>query len=326
MEILEDLGFEHIVERSGKQGAELRFCRAGGDNPSAMQFFLETLKFRCYTTGERGDMYSLVMQQKDCDFPTALHYIAKKAGIRANTLNKPVKLPFGGFYKRLSKELQEPEYSMRTYNESTLEPYLGKCNLMFQKDGIDFMTQEFFRVGYDLESLRVTVPNWTLDGKLCGIMGRSNDPRCPHDERWLPVIPCSRTYTLYGFHQNYSDIQSKGIVVIGESEKFVMQMRSMGSNVGLATCGCDVSTVQSKHIKGLLVPKVILAYDEGLEEEQIRAEAEKLVVDNPILQNRVGYVWDAEHEILPVGSKASPTDFGKEAFSFLVKQKVKWLN
>lgn len=325
LEILESLEFEHISKSNSRHGPTLRFCRPGGDNPSAMEFFLDTLKFRCYTTGERGDIYSLVMKQRECDFPDALRYVAKKAGVNVAAVGKPTKTPFGGFYKKIAREEKEPEYTMKTYSDSILAPYLGKHNLMFFKDGIDFQTQEFFRVGYDLESLRITVPNWTLDGKVCGIMGRCNDPECSHDERWLPVIPCSRTYTLYGFHQNYDFIQSKGTVVIGESEKFVQQMHSMGSRVGLATCGSDVSGVQARHIKSLLVPKVILAYDEGLEEDKVRGEAEKLIVDNQVFKNRVGYVWDPEHDVLPLGSKASPTDLGIDKFVYLISKKVKWL-
>lgn len=326
MEILADLGFEEITKRNGTRGPELRFCRAGGDNPSAMQFLLNTLKYKCYTTNEKGDLYSLVMQQKGCGFSTALSYVAKMAGIAQSELRGNKKLPFGGFYKHVKKESREPEYTMKTYDDSILTPYLWKPNLMFLRDGISFQTQEQHKIGYSLEDSRVTIPTWTLDGKLCGIMGRSNDPDCPHGERWIPIISCARSYTLYGFHQNYLAIQSKGIAVIGESEKFTMQLHSMGSGVGLATCGHSVSKVQARHIKGLLIPKIILAFDEGLEEDEVRAEGEKLLVNNQLFQNRVGYIWDESHDVLPRGSKASPSDFGKEKFLYLMKRKVRWLN
>ena len=214
---------------------------------------------------------------------------------------------------------------MTTYDESILDEYAGKYNLMFFKDGIDFQTQEHFNVGFDLESLRITVPEYTLDGKLCGIMGRLNDSKCSKDERWLPIIPCSRSLTLYGYHHNYEFIQQKNIVVVGESEKFVQQLHSMGSHIGLATCGCDVSDIQAKHLKALMTSKIILAYDEGLEEEQIRLQAQKLILNNAVFHNRVGYVFDRENLILPKGSKASPSDLGKDAFTELIKNYVVWL-
>ena len=214
---------------------------------------------------------------------------------------------------------------MQTYDTSILDEYAGKYNLMFFRDGISFQTQEYFNVGFDIETLRITVPEYTLDGKLCGIMGRLNDSKCSKDERWLPIIPCSRSLTLYGYHHDYETIQQKNIVVIGESEKFVQQLHSMGSGIGLATCGCDVSDVQAKHIKSLMTNKIILAYDEGLEEDQIRLQAEKLILNNAVFKNKVGYVFDKDNEILPKGSKASPSDMGKEAFTELIQRHVIWL-
>lgn len=93
----------------------------------------------------------------------------------------------------------------------------------------------------------------------------------------------------------------------------------------MATCGCDVSDIQAKHLKALMTSKIILAYDEGLEEEQIRLQAQKLILNNAVFQNHVGYVFDRENLILPKGSKASPSDLGKAAFTELIKSHVIWL-
>ena len=131
--------------------------------------------------------------------------------------------------------------------------------------------------------------------------------------------------TLDGYHQNYQKIQEKGLVIIGESNKFPQQLDSFKCYIGLATCGCNISTTQAKYIKGLLVPKVILAYDEGLEEDQVREEAYKLKIDNTIFSNNVGYIHDYDNKYLPKGSKASPSDFGKEVFYKLIKERVVWL-
>jgi len=160
---------------------------------------------------------------------------------------------------------------------------------------------------------------------LCGVMGRLNDTKCSKDERWLPIIPCSRSLTLYGYHHNYDFIQQKNIVVVGESEKFVQQLHSMGSRIGLATCGCDISDVQAKYLKSLMTKKIVLAYDEGLEEDNVRMQAEKLVLNNAVFKNKVGYICDKNNLILPKGSKASPSDLGKDAFLELMKNHVVWL-
>ena len=323
LDILNDLGFTNISLRKGKD--EVRFSREEGSNPTSMRLKLTDLRYKCFSTNEKGNLYSLAMERKCLSFPESLDYIASVTKLDKSQFNRKTRTPFGGFYKGLMREIQEPEATMKTYDERLLEPFLHKYNLMFFRDGINFQTQEEFKVGWDIESLRITVPEWTLDGKLCGVMGRLNDPHCEKDERWIPVIPCSRTLTIYGYHQNYATIQIKGLAIIGESEKFVQQMHSMGSKVGLALCGCDISDVQAKYLKGLLAPRLILALDEGLKEEDVRAKAERLVVDNNVMKNRVGYVWDAEHEILPAGSKASPTDLGRDKFTYLVQKKVRWL-
>lgn len=317
------MDYTQITYRNQKN--ELRFSREDGHNPTAMRLKLDTLKFDGFSINAHGNLYSLVMQTKSLSFPKALKYIAETLGLEKSQFSKKIRYPFGGFYKGLMKEIQEPEYSMTTYDESILDEYAGKYNLMFLKDGIDFQTQEHFNVGFDLESLRITVPEYTLDGKLCGIMGRLNDSKCSKDERWLPIIPCSRSLTLYGYHHNYEFIQQKNIVVVGESEKFVQQLHSMGSHIGLATCGCDVSDIQAKHLKALMTSKIILAYDEGLEEEQIRLQAQKLILNNAVFHNHVGYVFDRENVILPKGSKASPSDLGKAAFTELIKSHVVWI-
>lgn len=317
------MDYTQITYRNQKN--ELRFSREDGHNPTAMRLKLDTLKFDGFSINAHGNLYSLVMKTKHLSFPKALKYIAETLGLEKSQFSQKIRYPFGGFYKGLMREIREPEYSMTTYDDSILNDYIGKYNLMFFKDGINFQTQQFFNVGFDIETLRITVPEYTLDGRLCGIMGRLNDSRCPKDERWLPIIPCSRSLTLYGYHHNYETIQQKNIVVVGESEKFVQQLHSMGSYVGLATCGCDVSEIQAKHLKALMTSKIILAYDEGLEEDQIRTQAEKLILDDVMFRNKVGYVFDRDNLILPKGSKASPSDLGKGAFLELIKNHVTYI-
>lgn len=322
--ILESLGYSNISYLPSRQ--ELRFSREEGTNPTSMRLSLQSLKFVCFSTNEHGNLYSLVMKSKDYSFPKALNYVAELLGLSKQSLSSRIKYPFSGFYRGLMKEITEPESQMATYSKDILIEYQNKYNLMFFQDGIDFETQKQFEVGFDLETQRITVPEFTLDGRLCGIMGRLNDKHCDHAERWLPILPCSRSLTLYGYHKNYAAIEQKQLVVIGESEKFVMQLHSMGCHIGLALCGCDVSTTQAKYIKHLLTNKIILALDEGLEEEQVRAQAEKLKISNTMFHNKVGYIYDRENMILPKGSKASPSDLGKEKFAELCKSHVVWLD
>ena len=321
-EILEELGFTQLTFDACKR--TFRFAREEGRNPTSMVLNLDTLSFHCFSTGNKGNLYTLIMQRKDMNFPTALKWAADFAGLDKEEYDIDIQLPFGGFFQGLVKEISEPEFSMKTYDESELDEYKGFYNTMFLKDGISFESQKKFNIGYDALSNRVTIPIYSLDNKLIGIMGRYNG-KCAHEERWLPIIPCSRSLTIYGFNENYQSIQEKGMTVIFESEKSVMQCHSFGCNIALATSGCHISDTQAKHIKSMFLPKIILAYDEGLSQEDIIAEAEKLKMNNQIYKNQVGYIYDREHKYLPEGSKASPSDLGKEVFAKLVKECVIWL-
>lgn len=321
--ILEDLGFDNISQNDSKK--TLRFARKGGNNPTSMVFNLDRLSYYCFSNNNKGNLYSLCMKEKNISFHSALNYITNKANLDKSQFNISYKLPFGGFYKNIIKSIVEPENSIKTYPESLLDPYKNKYNMMFFNDGINFQIQEEFGNGYDIETNRITIPEYSLDNKLIGIMGRLNDTKYDNEERYLPLIPCSRSLTLYGYSRNYLQIQEKDLVVIGESEKFCLQLASMGCNIGLSVCGCHISDIQAKYLKALMVNRYIICFDEGLELENIAEECKKIQVDNAIFQNAVGFVYDYKNKYLPKGSKASPSDFGKDVFQKLIKECVIWL-
>ncbi|MGF6375011.1 DNA primase [Clostridiales Family XIII bacterium PM5-7] len=322
-QILESVGCANISYNS--QRNEIRCSREEGKNPTGVLVDVENLKFKCFSTNEGGTIYNLVMYKMGISFPQALHYVADVLGIDKQQLSRKIELPFGGFYKDLIRSSKEPELNMETYDIEILKQYGSVGNMRFAKDGIDFTTQEKFHLGYDVITDRITVPQWSFSGELVGIMGRSNINDVPDEYRWLPIIPCSRGYTIFGYHQNYSKIQQQQLCIISESEKGVMQMSSMGYNYGLATCTNHISTTQEKYIKALMVDKIVVAYDQGMSEDLIRYEASKLIVDNAIYKNKVGYIYDKDGEILNKNKKDSPTDLGKQCFQELMRNYIKWL-
>lgn len=258
-------------------------------------------------------------------FPEALRWVADTLDLDHSQFNSSIKLPFGGYYKKLIRESEEPELYLPTYSEEILKPYLNKYNTMFVKDHIYLDTQKKFQIGFDLESKRVTIPQWNINGELIGIMGRLNDMECDKALRWLPIISCSRSLTLWGYHKNYAAIQSARTCLILESEKSVMQMDSMGYHFGLATCTNSISETQAKYLKALRVENIIIGFDEGVEEDEIIHSAKKLMLHNELFKNRIGYIYDREHDLLPKDSKISPTDLGATTLKALMKRKIKWL-
>ena len=74
-----------------------------------------------------------------------------------------------------------------------------------------------------------------------------------------------------------------------------------------------------------MTDKIIIAYDEGVEEEYLRYAAEKVKIDTIMFKNSVGYIFDEYNEILPKDSKASPTDLGYKKLQELMRSKIKWI-
>lgn len=76
-EILEDIGFSNIKFDTAKK--QFRFARGEGNNPTSILMNLDTLKYFCFSTNNKGNLYTLVMERQGISFPECLRYIAKKS-------------------------------------------------------------------------------------------------------------------------------------------------------------------------------------------------------------------------------------------------------
>lgn len=169
LQVLESLEYKSISYNSSKN--EFRFERDFGRNPSSVRLNIETLNFICFSTNEKGNLYTLIMNRKELNFPQALDYVANVLNYEKSKFNKSVKYPFGGFYKNLIREIQEPETTMKTYSIEILNEYACKFNTMFFRDGINYQTQQKYEIGYDLMSNRITVPNIHLMANCVELWG-----------------------------------------------------------------------------------------------------------------------------------------------------------
>ena len=322
-QVLEALDVKNVSYNSAK--GQFRFSREEGTNPSSVLLDCKSLRFYCFSTSQKGNLFTLVMDKLGCSFPESIRFVSSVLNLDPSAFSLRVSPPFHGFYKCLISN-DEDVFDVPAIPEDALLPYLGNLSYQFLTDGIDYLTQESYQIGYDEYSHRITIPERNFNGELCGIMGRSNDPNCDHSERWFPLISCQRNKTLFGLHHNYKRIVESGTIVLFESEKAPMQCASFGCHVALGLCGCHISKAQRAMLLSMRPRRVILALDEGLEEEAVRHEAETLLQNNLILKlSKIGYVWDAEHDILPAGSKQNAADLGRSAYQQLMQTKVKWL-
>lgn len=314
--ILSKLGYHHIKDR----GRYIQFPHIDGDNLSANSILKENLIWSDFTRNANGNIFTLIMKDKNTNFPNALEWCSRVLGLDKEPEVR-VKYPFHGFYKKLEKDLLFPESNIETWDIEELKPYLHRYNTRFIKDGIDILTQEYFNLGFSFEDNSILIPEYSLDGKLVGCKARNNTDN-DYTNRWWMFHPFPKSMTLYGYHQNYRHIIEKKTLIIVESEKSVMQAHSFGCNVVLALGGHDISNVQAKYIKSFMAKKIILAFDEGISRFENEIQAEKVKANSALYTNRVGFIFDKENDILNMNSKDSPTDVGAEGFKRLLKEKI----
>lgn len=321
--ILEKTGFYNIEHN--KLRNEYRCARKEGRNPTSVKVDKKTLASTCFSTNLKGDLVTLVQSKLLLNFPNTIKKIAEIVEFKDTEKQEEYKLPFGGFYKKIAKLRNEDPFDLETYSDDILLQFENTPNLLFYEDGILPQVQQQFQIGYDSVTSRISVPWRSFDGQLIGVMGRLNKRNVSDDEtKWFPIIPFSKSKTLYGFTENYNSIQEKKFVMIGESEKFPLQINSKGLPVGLGLGGSFMSEIQANHIKSLFPETIIVALDEGLSEDHSHDIAKQLKSDK-YYKNKVGYIYDKQNLYLPRDSKLAPSDLGKTALKQLIDNCTVWL-
>lgn len=321
--VLEKSDF-HYIEKDLKR-KEIRCARDIGRNPTSVKVNINTLSATCFSTNLKGDLITLVQSKLRINFYQTLKFISEIIDFKEE-LRQEYKAPFGGFYKNICKLRGDLDINIDTIDDNILDRFDLSPSLLFLKDGISIETQMKYKIGYDAYSGRIAVPWYSMDGKgIVGVMGRLNKKNVEDDEvKWHPIIPFPKSKSLYGFSHNYSNIQDKGIVMIGESEKHTLSLHSMGLDVGISLGGCFLSEYQANNIKSLFPEKIIIMLDEGLEEEHSVEMANQLK-SNKYYNNNVGYVYDKNNLYLPKGSKLAPSDLPKRELSKLIKDCTIWI-
>ena len=99
-----------------------------------------------------------------------------------------------------------------------------------------------------------------------------------------------------------------------------MQGYAFGARNIVALGSSSVSEKQSKMLLQLQPNRIILAFDEGLEFEQIQRNADMIKSFCSIFKTEIWY-WDSTID-LDVGFKCSPTDMGKEKFEEIIEEQL----
>ena len=332
--VLTSLGYVDIKNNS----KELRFAQDDTHNKTGCRVKLtESLSAVDFVNSIDGSIFDLIAEHRSITFHEAVIEVKKCLGIDLsfNSNTPKIHKPFSSIFTDMSKEykITDTQEELRVISEEELSQFPKEYSIKFLKDNISLEAQDFFDIRYCYDSHRIGVIWRNELGEAIGIMGRAN--YSGSENKWLPYYGYNfpKNRVLFGYSHNKEFI--KDTLLIAESEKSVMQGFSMVSIIDeevkrirnvVALGGSSVNPYQVKLIHSLGVKKVILCFDEGLNEEKVVKELWKLKSKNPFMPLKLGYIYDKDNKYLKEGSKDSPFDNGKEILLGLLKEKVIWVN
>lgn len=334
IKLLEAIGCEYVKEEQhGKLITAQLPERFYSNNKRATQVRLNE-SLSCYIRNRadfKGDIFSLVSyihhekrgEEIQKDLPKAKEFICKlfgwneflsktKGTIVVKDYTASLKEIIGG--KKRKREIKPnpilPEEIMQQYY-----PY-GKP-LPFQDwidEGISYKTQQFYGVGFDLESKRVVFPLRNRFGQIVGVKGRIMKIEDDPERKYLYLYHCNNSYELFNFHNAHPYILMEKKVYIYEAEKSCMKAFDWGIYNTVAIGASDISEIQADMVKNLgLDIEVVLCYDKDKTPQEIKEYAQ-------VFKGRKVYgMFDVDNLLQ---GKDAPVDRGFEVWSKLVENNI----
>lgn len=313
--LLEEFDFAHITLKRN----EIRFARNSDGGPNIrIRLNDEYLNVTDYVNSIHTDIISYIIKEKHTDFRSVLSAIKRILNLSDDWRPQSRRLIFGGVYEHI---IHRTDSSPKTYDESILDEYLKVPNERFQRDNISLEAQMKFGIGYDVCTDRITIPIRDQHGSLMGIKGRRNyETDNEEDPKYLYLVPCQMSKTLFGYSTNYSSMYGRTVMIF-ESEKSVLQCASYGYHNAVALGSNSLSEYQAKMILSLNPQKVIFMLDSDLPLENTKRNIDMLRSVAIMRDLQINYFdWT---ECLELPAKASPSDEGKEVFEYILAENIK---
>lgn len=276
---LEQLGFEDIKSYDH----EFKFAWYAGGNTNGVALFKKNLKFCYWSKNIKGDLIDLIQEKTDCNFREALSLFKTIVGKGEIKFNKK------SLYLSFLDSLPDEEIC-ETYDEEFYEDHFEDAfSKLFFLDNVGLLAQQFFSVRFDKKSNRIVFPVRNINGEIIGVIGRYNKQNVPDGiAKYLPEIPFSKGFALYGSYENKEYL--KDCMIIVESEKSVMKAFSMGYRCVVALGGLFLSEHKLKIIDEINPKQIVVALDEGIELDHILKLVKKLKICNSFVSRIVGYI------------------------------------
>lgn len=312
--LLTEFGFCHINIRNN----EMRFARneSGGQNIRIKLVNNDYLIVTDFVTGDRKDIISYIITEKNTDFKTVLKSIKCLLNLTDDwkTPSK-IRTPFGCY----DKVIYKTKPVIKTYDESILDQYLKVGNKLWMQDGISLETQRFYDVCFDIENNGIIFP-WRNDkGEIIALKSRYNGNPPEGIGKYYYPVGGNISSSLFNYSQCYQYLYGSDVIVV-ESEKACMQAYTFGYKNIVGLGSNNLSENQAKLLLQLHPDRIIIALDEGMDTNQIIKNI-NLIKSSSFMRDIKILYWDSTIDI-DVPLKASPTDMGKEKFEEIMKEQL----
>lgn len=313
-DVLEHFGYCNITIRQ-------KYMSFGRDEKSSKKSIVINLEnndylyVTDYARNIRKDIFSYIIEQRHVTFNDVLGEIKFVLGIADYYDFFDRQGIFGGFYEKIRKRKSN---KVNVYDESLLDSYVKSGNLRFLADNISLQAQQYFEIGYDIESQGITIPIRNQIGQLMGVKERFNYDVAIGDMKYFYSIPCAMSQTLYGYSQNYEFLVDNTIYIF-EAEKSVMQCYSYGIRNCVALGSGSISAQQIKMLLELNPKKIVFMHDTGYKLEYIMRNIDMVKNYSRFLDIELGF-WNyfgREYE-----DKVSPSDMGKEQMRNILANEI----
>lgn len=317
--ILESIGCHHVKFN----GNYWTCANHDGDNSSAITIyntdFLNVVNYtRDITNNGKlpSDLITLVGYSKQLSFFETIKFVCNELGLSyyhdfEEDIPESIKITKLLFQMSTGNIETDDSKPLKPISEKILKYYKPYVNDMFFNDNINYETQLEFEIGYDEESNRITIPIRSEIGDLIGVKGRLfSQVLNEQDLKYMYLEPCAKGRILYGLNKTHEYIKEKGFVYIGESEKFVLQLWSMGCFNSVSLGGKKPTKHQIEHLIRLGVD-LIFAFDKDVEKKELE-EMSNLFIDGV----KVYCLVDDENLL---SAKESPSD-NNEKWHYLIEK------
>ena len=286
-DILSEIGCHHIQDRG-----EYYTCgNRDGDNPRSIVVYKnEYISCTNYTrqitkNGRSADIFDLVAFFEDCSFAESMKFVCELAGISyyGEKTDEPESIQILRMLREMNvTDNEENDVTVKPISENVMKYYLPYGNVMFEDDGISLDTQREFEISFDQQTNSVCIPVRDELGSLIAVKARRfkytkntpienrrfSDELGEDESKYFYLEPGAKSQILYGLYKNLKAIQNQGVVFVGESEKFTLQLYEMGY-YGVSTGGSNVSKRQVEMLTRLGV-KIVFCFDKDILEEDLQ--------------------------------------------------------